>query len=146
MTDVRHIPFPRIQGNKINGRPLEFGNVEQIEALKVLDRLMSGQYPICEVNWEYVRVGNRTTETGKPITYYVAKPKEADAVQCYIPCPKCTRQHKHVVGYDPSDSCATEMWASIEDVEITCWNCGLEMYIEPDGSRNVYVKKEEDPI
>ena len=126
--------------NTINGQPLEFGNPEQIKYVKDACNKIEGKINVCEADWEFVRLSNRTTETRKPITYY-DEIKNCDAVQCYIPCPRCGRKHKHVVCYDPFEIDQTAEWALIDEQEIICWNCGLEMYIEQDGSRAVFVKQ-----
>jgi hypothetical protein len=128
--------------NLINGQRPQFGNPEHIAWVKEKTEIMSGDYPVCEADWEFVRLGNRTTETRKPITYF-EEPNNADAVQCYVPCPRCKRLHKHVVCYDPFEIDQTAVWAAIDETEITCWNCGLEMHITSDGSRNVYVTKNQ---
>ena len=125
--------------NLINGQRPEIGNPAHIAWVKKKERLLSGQYPVAEADWEFVQYPGKTTETRKPITYH-CDPDSADAVQCYIQCPRCDRLHKHVVGFDSTSMNQTAVWAIVDEQEIVCWNCGLEMYIEDDGSRNVYVR------
>jgi len=132
-----------MRANTINGQKPQFGNPVHIAFVKMAEARMSGLFPVSELDWQFVRIANRTTETRGPITYHCSH-KQADAVMCYILCPRCSRWHKHVVGYDPYEVDQTAMWASIDEQEITCWNCGLEMYVEQDGSRNVYVRQHKD--
>lgn len=133
----------RTNQNRINGQPLQFGNLEQITFVKEAAAKLSGEKPVCEAEWEPVQYPGKTNETRKPLTYYCAW-KDCDALQCFIPCPRCHRLHKQVVGYDPHDICQTEQLAAVDEADITCWNCGLEMFIAQDGSRNVFVKQNSE--
>jgi len=125
--------------NLINGQRPEIGNPDHIAWVKKNSAMLEGRQPVGEADWSFVRISDHTGEGSRPITYY-CDPKEADGMQCYVVCPRCERQHKHVVGYDPEAADQTAELDRVDRQEITCWNCGLEMFVEDDGSRNIYVK------
>ncbi len=126
--------------NTINGQKPEFGNPEHIKFVKEGNDKLAGKLAVCELEWEPVLWSGVKTGTGYPKTAH-ASWKKCDAVQCYIPCPKCSCTHKHVACYDPNDVLAIEQWSRIHSVEISCYNCGLQFEIPEDGSLGVFVKK-----
>lgn len=103
---------------------------------------MLGQESISTVDWAFVRLLNKTSETGKPLTQYVWEVDKADAVQSYVECPRCGKYHKHVVGFDPTEP-MTEQMLLIEGQEILCWYCGLEMYINDENEFCVRVPQND---
>lgn len=131
-----------MRSNKILNRPLQFGDRDQITWLKQNSKMMAGEMPVCEAEWRPCIYSGRKTFRGQPIIKHCLW-KNADAVYCYLDCPKCGCSNKHVVCYDPLNT-PIEEWTLIEKQEINCWQCELEMYIDDDGSRNIYVKQTSD--
>ncbi len=125
--------------NTIKGQKPEFGNPEHIKFVKEGSDKLAGKLAVCSLEWEPVKWNGQKNETRKPITYHSTW-KNCDAVQCYIPCPRCNKMHKHVVCYDQNNVLQIEQWAAIHEAENACWNCGLQFEIPEDGSFGVFVK------
>lgn len=126
------------RANKLCGRPLQWGDADQISELRKREYMLKGELNIGEADWAFGKWAGKPGYMGAPLVYY-STPKSADCVFFYINCPDCGRQHKHIVGYDPT-ALMTEQWVEIDAEPIECWNCGLEMYIDQEDN-NIYVKQ-----
>lgn len=125
-------------------RTPEFGNRVHIHIVKKYEAIMSGKYPIHEIDWgwaNYIKGGGNS----KPVFKYVDDAEHADCVVDYVPCPNCHKHHillqsfnPHQVHYDK----LMEIDVALED-GFNCYNCGLEFSIDFE-TNNVYVNPYHD--
>ncbi|MBE0663770.1 MAG: hypothetical protein IH597_15045 [Bacteroidales bacterium] len=131
--------------NLINGEKPEFGNPKHIAWYKRMARILQGDEPAGEIDWMKCHYWGASTASGAPKHCWPDDEHPADALVAYIECPRCRRQHKLLVTYDPQGNWYDELISCDESVkQFECWNCGLEFYTDED--RNVYVKCHTDEL
>jgi len=116
----RHYP----ERNHVCNRPLQFGDVQQINAIEEHDLRIRGELSIGNLEWEFAQRDGRRV--------FLA----------YVKCIRCGRYHRHVQPrrlvpeyYDSllRADAAVEEWK--------CWNCGQEYVTDTsDPTRPVFVK------
>ena len=128
--------------NSINGQPLEFGNLEQIEFVRRYERIFSGQEAFHEIEWRYCIYTGHSGSTSKPMFEYVELNK-ANAVVDHITCPQCQRIHILLIAFRGDCNFYEEMIYVDRATEegFHCWNCKTEFQAE---DRYVFVKLNQE--
>ncbi len=119
--------------NYIHGRPLQFGDWQQIRYIRWLQRIFSGEAGFEPDYFDFRNTNDEHLDSGDR--------RDANQIWAYFDCPVhwCGWQNCFKKHYDPHCYYQTmlEAWPNVE-----CRNCGTE-YRMDTGSDRIYVVQKE---